>query len=381
MFQIDRRIFAHFDFELLALGLLIPLFGLVVLYSAGYDSSSPGVSLDFINKTIYSIPFVKQAAFIGVGFIAMIVGMSISGQSLYRFAYVIYGVVILCLVGVLLFGIVSHGSRRWFSLGGVNFQPSELAKLAVIFATARFMSKQQSQHGGLTFKKLILPSMIFVVPMLLVARQPDLGTALSIGAVGASMLLFVGIRPKVLLMLSIALAVAVVPAWQFLHPYQKRRVLSLINPESDPLGSGYHVTQSKIAVGSGAFSGKGFLKGTQSQLEFLPEHTTDFVFSVLAEEWGFLGSTFVLSMYLLLLLLMLRVVLRSRDFFSSLVVFGIATLFFFHTIVNIGMVIGVLPVVGLTLPLFSYGGSSLLVFMFALGIVLGMGMRRYQFTQ
>ncbi|MCB0339122.1 MAG: rod shape-determining protein RodA [Bdellovibrionales bacterium] len=376
---IDRRVIAHFDLPLFLVAMLIPTIGLVVQYSAGYDPNGEGVSFWFLSQPILSVPFVKQLTFLAIGLVAALIGASLSSNFLNRWAYPLYWITIVLLVAVLLFGTVSHGSRRWISLGGFNFQPAELAKVSVIFVLARYLSKVEMPRFGFTLKQLTMPGLLLGFPMALVMRQPDLGTALSIGIIGASMILFVGIRPKVLASVALIIIISGVPAWHSLYPYQQRRILTLLDPAADPRGSGYHVNQSKIAVGSGELSGKGFLQGTQTQLEFLPEHTTDFVFSVLSEEWGFLGAVSVLGLYFLLLSLILRIGLRCRDFFSSLICFGVAVMLFFHMTVNIGMVLGLLPVVGLTLPLFSYGGSSMIMFMFSIGVVLGIGMRRFQF--
>jgi rod shape determining protein RodA len=213
----------------------------------------------------------------------------------------------------------------------------------------------------------------------LIMKQPDLGTALSLGIVGVGQILFVGVRPKTLITTILLVAVCAYPAWHMLHDYQQRRVLVLLDPEADPQGSGYHITQSKIAVGSGEFLGKGYRQGTQTQLEFLPEHTTDFVFSVLAEEWGFVGCVLMLSLFYGLISVMLRIAQRSRDLFACLVTIGVTIQFFAHVFINIGMVIGLMPVVGIPLPLVSYGGSSMLSLMFGLGIVQGVSMRRMMF--
>jgi rod shape determining protein RodA len=215
--------------------------------------------------------------------------------------------------------------------------------------------------------------------MVLIMQQPDLGTAISLATVGVAQILFVGIRPKTVALIAAAGLLLSYPSWHMLHDYQQRRILVLLDPETDPQGSGYHITQSKIAVGSGSLFGKGFLQGTQTQLEFLPEHSTDFVFSVLAEEWGFIGCLFLIALFLALLASMLRVVGRSRDLFSSLLAFGITVQFFAHVVINIGMVIGLMPVVGIPLPLVSYGGSSMLSLMFGLGLVQGVSMRRMVF--
>ena len=252
--------------------------------------------------------------------------------------------------------------------------------MGVILILARYLSKRPPPPGGYGFRQLIVPLLIIGLPMGLIIRQPDLGTALVVGGVGMMMLLFVGIRPKVLLIAASVVMLAAYPVWHVLHPYQQRRVIALIDPDADPLGSGYHIIQSKIAVGSGSLFGKGYLQGTQTQLEFLPEHTTDFVFSVLAEEWGFVGCFVVICLYLVFLNRLLRVVQRSRDAFTALLTFGVVSKIFFHAAVNIGMVVGLLPVVGIPLPLFSYGGSSMIATMFSVGLVLGVSMRRLLFA-
>ncbi len=217
--------------------------------------------------------------------------------------------------------------------------------------------------------------------MALIMKQPDLGTSLAVGGIGFMMVVFMGIRRKALISMLFSGLAIIVFAWNWLHPYQQRRVKVLFDPEADRLGAGYQIIQSKIAVGSGGFWGKGYLQGTQTQLQFLPEHTTDFVFSVLAEEWGFVGCTVVLLLYLFLMYRLLRVVQRSHSLFAGLVAFGVAAYIFFHAMVNIGMVIGLLPVVGLPLPLFSAGGSSIMSVLFLLGVVLGISMRRSVFVR
>lgn len=378
---IDRRVFNYFNYHLLSVVGLIATAGLIVLYSAGFNPDSTGVPLGILPITVQSIPFAKQFVFFGAGLLAMVVGMLLSSQALHRIAIPLYILAVVLLIGVLLFGTVVNGSRRWFSLGSIRFQPAELVKVAVILLMARYLSKVKPPPAGFGLRDLVMPLLILFLPMALIMKQPDLGTALVVGAAGFGMLLFVGIRPKTLGIMAIVGALAVVPIWHSLHDYQKRRILTLVNPAADPLGSGYHLNQSKIAVGSGAFLGKGYLQGTQSQLEFLPEHTTDFVFSVLSEEWGFVGSIIVIGLYAVLIFLLLGIVARSRDLYGAYVTVGITALFLFHIVTNIGMVIGVLPVVGITLPLFSYGGSSVIVSMLCIGIVLGIGMRRYQFTQ
>ncbi|MDC0358546.1 rod shape-determining protein RodA [Oligoflexia bacterium] len=377
---VDRRVIAHFDWGLLLLTLILPTIGLAVLYSAGYDPEVNRVLFNWLPIVVKSNAFFKQLMYFGCGLVALLVGLSISGQTLSRYAYVLYGICVLLLVGVFLFGTVAQGSRRWLTIGAYNLQPSELMKLGLILGMARYLSKNPPKLNLYGLKELIVPLLMLVVPMGLIIQQPDLGTALAVGAIGLCMILFMGIRPRLLVIMAVVALIALIPAWSQLENYQKRRILVLLNPEQDSQGDGWHIIQSKIAVGSGQFMGKGFLKGTQTQLEFLPERTTDFIFSVLAEEAGFVGSLIVLLLYLLFIYKILKVVVKGKDLFSSFVCFGVAVMIFFHTVVNIGMVMGLLPIVGLPLPLLSYGGSSLLSTMFAVGLVLGVRMRRLVFV-
>lgn len=377
---IDRRLVHHFDWWLLAAVLLIPACSLVVLYSAGYDPDSSRVVWAWLPLRSASAPFLRQAIFFSAGLGVMLLGMSFTLQFLQRYAYVLYGICLALLAAVLMFGTVSHGARRWFAIGNFSLQVAEFMKVALIIALARYLAKNPAGRHGYGFVQCIMPFLLFLVPMGLIVVQPDLGTALVHGAVGLLMVMFVGIRPKALITMLVVGVLSLWVGWDMLHPYQQRRVQVLFDPDADPLGSGYHIIQSKIAVGSGGFLGKGFLKGTQTQLQFLPEHTTDFIFSVLAEEWGFVGCMLVLLLYLFLLYRLLRVVQRSNSVFSALLVFGISAQIFIHIIVNIGMVLGLLPVVGLPLPLFSYGGSAVLSTMFVLGLTLGVAMRRLLFA-
>ncbi len=380
MVQIDRRLFAQFDWALLLSALIIPTFGLVVLYSAGYSTDGSGISLSWLPITIRSEAFAKQLVFISAGLVVILFGALIPPSFWHRYSYFLLAVCIGLLLGVLAFGTVVNGSRRWLTLPGFRFQPAEMTKLAVVFAMARFLSKRLPSRGGYSFREVIPPALVLAVPMALIMLQPDLGTALAVGGIGGMMILFMGVRPKVLMVLACISIVGVIAGWESLHDYQKKRVLTFVDPETDPKGSGYHITQSKIAVGSGELFGKGYFNGTQTQLEFLPEHTTDFIFSVLGEEWGFVGCLVVVSLYLLFLYQVLRLVSRTRDVFSALVVFGLGAKVFFHAVINIGMVIGLFPVVGIPLPLFSYGGSSIISNMFAIGVMLSVSMRRFAFS-
>lgn len=353
----------------------IPLCGLVVLYSAGFNPDGGALNLPFFRLSVSSVAFARQLLFLAIGVLVMFGASLIPAEVLRRFAFIIFGIGLVLLVAVALFGVVSNGSRRWLPLGFTRIQPAEFVKFGVILAMARVLSMYPPAVGGYSVRQLVRPLLIFLPPMMLVARQPDLGTALVIGWAGASLVLFIGVRRRVLLGGLIAGALLVVPMWRGLHDYQRQRIVSLVNPDLDPRGVGYHINQSKIAVGSGELFGKGFMKGTQSHLQFLPEHTTDFIFSVLAEEWGFVGASVVLFLYFVVFQRMMMLAVRCRDLFSSLVIVGITSVLFFHTVVNVGMVMGVLPVVGIPLPLFSYGGSSVISTMFSLGLVVGLSAR------
>jgi len=252
-------------------------------------------------------------------------------------------------------------------------------KVVIVIQLAGYFSSQEvSSFPGV--KKLVLPVSFVLLPVLLVLAEPDLGTAISLMAIAITMILFVGVRWKYIAALVLTLIPLGLPVWEHvLKPYQKRRVLILLSPDLDPLGAGYHIRQSKIAIGSGMLWGKGFLNGTQNKLHFLPEKHTDFIFSVWAEEWGFIGCAVLIFFFCLLVFLTLRVAARSRDRFGSLVVVGMSALILWQAFINIGMVIGVLPVVGITLPFVSYGGSSLITLCLAIGLIENVSMRRYAF--
>ncbi len=377
---IDRRTIAQFDWGLLGAVLAICLVGLINLYSAGYDSETTYRLFPWLPIDMHSHAFGRQLFFLGLGFVVMIVTLSVPSQTLHRYAYLFFGVCVALLVAVLLFGVVVNGSRRWLSLGGFNLQPAEPMKLGLILALGRYLALNPPPPGGYSLRQLLVPGVMVAVPMALIIDQPDLGSALSVGIVGGAMILFMGVRPRILACALLVMLAVAYPAWHALHPYQQRRILTLFNPDADPRGSGYHIIQSKIAVGSGGLVGKGYLQGTQTQLEFLPEHTTDFIFSVVAEEWGFFGCIFVLLLYLYLIYRLLRVVARSKDLYGGIITVGVTAVLFFHTIINVGMVIGLLPVVGIPLPLLSHGGSSIVSAMVGLGIALGVSMRRYLFS-
>lgn len=373
-----RQAIGALDWVLLFIVFSIPCVGLLVLYSASFD---PSIEKRMLFWTIHSALISRQLIYFACGLFIMFVMAALPAQYTFRFAYSIYLTAFFLLLAVLIYGTTTNGSTRWLSLGPINLQPSELMKIGVIMALARYMSRVPPKDRVYGFFELFVPGLLFGLPMAIIAKQPDLGTALSVGAIGVFMVLFVGVKRWILITATVLAIVGSVAAWNWvLYPYQKNRVLTLFNPESDPHGAGYQIIQSKIAVGSGELFGKGYLEGSQTRLEFIPERTTDFIFSVLAEEWGFIGSMFVVSLYFLLLSRMLQGVVRSKDYFGALVGVGVVALVFFHAFVNLGMVVGFLPVVGLPLPLFSYGGSSMLTTFFALGLVLSVTSQRSVFS-
>ena len=371
-----NKLFGTLDTNLVIGLIILCIFSLINLYSAGYVLSDNDTKSIFTTLS-QSRPALKQASYFGIGFVLISLLIFIPATFLQSISYIAYSLGLILLVLVAKFGIVVKGSRRWLDIGPVNLQPAELIKMGVILALSSYLSSHPPQsEKGFNLKELIVPALIVGLPAGLIMLQPDLGTAMTVLGIGTLMILFIGIQPRIIvtsIMLGILLSV---PAWNLLHDYQKKRILILVNPESDPLGSGYHITQSKIAVGSGQIFGKGFLRGTQSQLEFLPEHHTDFVFSVLAEEWGFAGCAALLLLYLYILGRILRIAIKSKDLFSMFLVIGFGSMIFVHAIINLGMVIGLFPVVGIPLPLMSYGGSSVLSTMTGLGIILGISTRR-----
>lgn len=296
-------------------------------------------------------------------------------QTLYRSAYLIYALCLILLIVVDIAGHIGMGAQRWIAVGGVNLQPSELMKLATIMALARYF------HNFFPNEKpnivhLLIPLALIGLPCLLILRQPNLGTATILAVTSAIIFFVAGVRWIYFISVSGAALAALPIAWQFLHDYQKRRVLTFINPEEDPLGAGYNIIQSMIAVGSGGMFGKGFLKGSQAQLDFLPEKQTDFVFTMLAEEFGFAGSIILLLCFALLLIYCLGIGMRSRSRFGALIAAGFAGMIFLHVFINIGMSMGMLPVVGVPLPLLSYGGTMLIASLIGVGLLMNVWVHR-----
>ena len=317
----------------------------------------------------------RQTYWLAIGFAAFFLGYLADRRHLQRGAYLFYGIMLTVLIGLALAGKISGDVERWIHAGGLTFQPSEIAKITLILALARYFNRQKIQPPyGL--KELAIPLLLVAGYAVPVAIQPDLGTALFMVLIAAAMILFVGVKRSAILSLT-AMAAAAAPTLFFsLKEYQRSRILNFLSPERDPLGTGYHVVQSKIALGSGGLFGKGFQQGTQSQLRFIPEQHTDFILSVLGEEFGFMGVFLVLGLICFLSLYLLSFVEFTKTRFSLMVVVGITCAFALQSAINVAMATGLLPVVGLPLPLLSYGGSSLVVTWLSFGIVAGYKRRR-----
>ena len=367
MIRIDRRLFTHFDWVLLLLLLLICGMSLFNLYSASYPPKPWGTP-----------PYMKQGYFFLLGFMGFLFLLSFDYQELHSWNYPFYLFVVMLLIVAFFLGQTAGGAQRWINLGFFKLQPSEPAKLMLVVTLASYYSRKEVVDGY-TLKELITPIVLTAIPFVLILMQPDLGTALMLGFIFVSMTVFVKLRMVTYGILGATGIGAIIFAWyNLLKPYQKQRVQTFLNPENDPMGHGYQILQSKIAVGSGGKFGKGYMEGTQGHLHFLPERHTDFAFSVWAEEWGFVGSMFFLGIYFFLLLWGLHVAMTAKDRFGMLLSFGVVALIFWQAVINLMMILGFLPVVGIPLPLISYGGSSLLTTMLALGILMNVRMRRFQ---
>lgn len=311
----------------------------------------------------------RQIVWFGAGLLVMLTVALIDIGFWLRAAYTIYGLAFALLVGVELLGAAVMGAQRWIDIGVIQLQPSELMKIALVLALARYFHGIALESLG-RIRTYIPPQLMILAPAAMILRQPDLGTALLVVLGGGIMLFLAGLKAwKIGVAVAIALGSGPV-AWQFLHDYQRERILTFFNPEADPLGAGYHILQSKIALGSGGLLGKGYLQGTQSHLNFLPEKQTDFIFTMMAEELGFFGVTAVLLLYLAIATYGVVMSCRSSNHFGRLLGMGVTVTFFFHVFFNIAMVIGLIPIVGLPLPLISYGGSSMLSLMLGLGLLM-----------
>ena len=343
------------DFMLIFLVLLLGIISFFAMYS-----TEQGKFGYFTQNHLYRF-FIFFIVFIVISFFKV--------QFWYKSAYLFYFAILILLIGVDLFGITASGSKRWISLFFINLQPSELMKITLIVFLARFYYKIPAENIT-NIKYIFMPIFVIFIPVVLVASQPDLGTAMLILIGGLAVIWLTGFRIKFFLYSFFVLTCLIPVGISFLRPYQKSRILTFFNPERDPLGAGYQIIQSKIAVGSGGIFGKGYLQGSQSYLDYLPEKHTDFIFTLFSEEFGFIGSLFLLIIYVMIIYRITAIGNQSRNNFARLYCFGFATAFFVYVAVNMSMVLGLLPIVGAPLPIMSYGGSSMLSIMIGLGIVM-----------
>ncbi|MFT5727905.1 MAG: rod shape determining protein RodA [Desulforhopalus sp.] len=367
MFRIDRRLLEHFDMVLIILICLICTMAFFNLYSA---SSPP--------KSYGTPPYIKQGYFFLMCFALFVFVISFDYQELHFWNYPFYISISILLILSYFVGDSAGGAQRWINLGFFKLQPSEPAKLMLVISLASYYSRKEI-NDGYSIRDLVAPIALTAVPFLLILKQPDLGTALMLGIIFVSMTVFVKLKMSTYGVLgSVGMGLGVFAWEQVLKPYQKQRIQTFLHPENDPMGHGYQILQSKIAVGSGGKFGKGYMEGTQGHLHFLPERHTDFAFSVWGEEWGFVGCLVFLGTYFSLLIWGLYVAMNSKDRFGVLLSFGIVMLIFWQAVINLFMIMGFLPVVGIPLPLVSYGGSSLLTTMLGLAILMNVRMRSFQ---
>ena len=373
MFNKER--FTKLPWGMIGLVFGIALIGLAAVYSATYTSRGP------------SPLFYKQLIWISAGVVIMFLALIPDYHTVGRYAYVLYACSVLLLILVMVIGRTGMGAQRWLAVGPFVFQPSELAKLSMTLALARFFA-EDPKRGGYELKDLAVPGAMVLVPLLLVLKQPDLGTAIMLMLTSLLIAMLAGIQLRSLTIVLVAVAVLVSAVifvhpvqkkiWGSLKPYQQNRIKAFVDPGSDPLGSGYHANQAKIAVGSGQISGKGYRKGTQSQMAFLPERHTDFIFAVIAEETGLVGSSVVIFLYLILLLVGVDTARNAKDRLGVLMAGGIVSMLSLYVFINVGMAVGIVPVVGVPLPLVSYGGTSVIATFLALGLLLNIQTRRFQ---
>lgn len=350
--QLSQTILKHIDSILMSCLLFALLVGLFILYSAS------GQSFSRINAQLVNI---------AIAITIMWLVANVQPQLMERLALPLYLLGIVLLLGVALFGDISHGARRWLNLGIVKIQPSELMRIAMPMMLAWFFSKRES---ALSTTDFFIAFVILIIPVLFILKQPDLGTSLLVSASGFFVIFLAGLSWRFIIGGSIAIVACMPVFWSMLHDYQRRRVRILLDPTQDPLGAGYHIIQSTIAQGSGGLTGKGWLNGTQSQLDFLPERTTDFIFSVFSEEFGMVGNLLLLLLFSLIIFRGIFIASQARNTFSRLLAGSITLTFFIYAFVNMGMVSGILPVVGVPLPLISYGGTSMVTILLGFGILM-----------
>lgn len=352
----------HMDFPLMGLLFTLVVFGLLILYSA----SNANMGMIF-----------RQSMRLVIATIIMLVLGFVPPHKYKMWTPWIYSIGLVLLIAVMLMGKIGKGAQRWLELGLFRFQPSEIMKLAVPMMAAWFFDRQSQPSS---FRSICIAGLIIFIPALLIAKQPDLGTAIMVAAAGLCVVFLAGIRFKIILIIALLLGSAVPVVWHVMHDYQKQRVYTLLDPEQDPLGSGYHIIQSKIAIGSGGMVGKGWLEGSQSHLNFLPEHATDFIFAVSGEEFGFAGGFAIIALIVLISLRSLNIASEAQTTFTRLLAASLAMSFFLSGFVNIGMVMGIIPVVGIPLPLVSYGGTAMVTFLASFGILMSISSHRILFN-
>lgn len=361
--------------SILLTALLISCVGILSIYSSNYQKE----------EASWQLIYKRQIIWVFLGLVLFFVMANFNYRRFWDITYVLYGVILCLLFMVFILGIVRLGAQRWLRFGWFNFQPSEVVKLIVVIFLARYFSKKSDNDASLSvgrygvIRAFILPFVFVAIPVAFVIEQPDLGSGLLILLIFTAMLFIAGVKLRYLLTLIMAFGLSIPVLWSFLKDYQKNRVFVFLNPNIDPLGTGYTIIQSKIAIGSGMLWGKGWLLGTQSQLHFLPESHTDFIFATFVEEWGFFGCVILLSLYYFLIRQGINIAINTSDYFGRLLAFGISIMLAIQMAINISMNLGFAPVVGIPLPLMSYGGSSLLVTFISLGILVNIDRKRAVF--
>jgi rod shape determining protein RodA len=362
--MINQRTVASVDLNFLGTAIVLAAIGCMLVYSATFFSD-PGLGT-----------FKRQILWAALGLILAIILLFVDYHVLFDVAPILYGIGLVLLIYLLVFGRLTANVKSWIHIGAFQFQPAEFMKLFTALMLARYFDSNDRAY--LDFRSFLIAMGIIAVPVGLIIIQPDFGTAASFFPLIAVAMFFGGIRPRVWVAMILIVAISMPIGWYFfLKPYQKERLVVFMNPERDPLGSGYQVTQAKIAIGSGGIHGKGFGNGTQGKFGFVPEHHTDFIFAVLGEEWGFIGVSIVLALYLFLVTQALTFAKHARDRGGTFLIISLISFIIFHILINVSMQIGLLPTTGIPLPLISYGGSSTLMFFMSIGIIANVDMRRY----